>query len=568
MSDPITGMNNMIKSKFRKALLYSVLWLAPVICVGQGPECFFVHFDKTFYVSGETIWFKVYRLDTTNQALSRVLYVELISHDNQLVARQKLLVKHGECYGSILLPLSASEGYYRFQVYTRYNLNFNPPAVYQASIPVYALDPEEIVEFKELPPQLYHPDGADGILVSTNKKTYHPRDSLSISFRIEEPLDDNGHNVSISVVPSALATPDFSFYKHLRCPDLTPGQGRRYLPEKSLYVEGKLKHPITGNAVSSRLLSVYFDQTQQLLRASSSNGAIRVAVPDYWGIGTFQILNLDPFNPEVLKIVLTSSQLPDNEYTNPNTPRRSDKVLNYLSKLKKRRKAIELFDLYKVPLSEPKAALPKVPDATYLTSNFKQIYTFEQFINEAIQNVKVRELDSTKTVRLFNREQGRLFEDHPWYLVDEFLTFNESEVLQIPYQDIVEVRLYYKAATLEKYFAGFMRRGGVMEIITRDVKYVRKLKSNPNIVEIEGYPTPHDFSVPLHTYNNKHIPDLRGTIFWTPEVPVDSHGSGQITIPLSDDTGDFSIVIMGLNHLNQAIVGYNTYSVKMVNSNE
>ena len=107
-----------------------------------------------------------------------------------------------------------------------------------------------------------------------------------------------------------------------------------------------------------------------------------------------------------------------------------------------------------------------------------------------------------------------------------------------------------------------------MEIITRDVKYVRKLKSNPNIVEVDGYATPHNFSASLHTNNNKHVPDLRGTIFWSPEVPVDSNGSGRITIPLSDDTGDFAIVIMGLNHLNQPIVGYNTYGVKIVNGNE
>lgn len=557
----------MTKKRLHRSLLYTILWLAPLVCTGQGPECFFVHFDKSFYVSGETIWFKIYQLDTTNQALSRVIYIELTSADNQLVVTKKLLVKNGESNGNIVLPLSVSEGYYRFQAYTRYNLNFDPPAVYQASIPVYSLD-SKIPEVSKLKPQTYLPNGGTGISVSTDQKTYQPRDSLTVSFRMDQPINNTDQNFSISVVPSALSIPDYSFYQDLKCPDLIPGQGKRYLPEKALYLEGKIQHPITGSEVSSRLLSVYFDQTQQLLRASSRNGAIRVAVPDYWGTGTFQILNLDPFNPEVLKIVPVNIQLPDNEYTNSNLPRRSDKVLNYLSKLKKRRKVIELFDLYNVPQSAPKAPLPKIPDASYLTSNFKQIYTLEQFINEAIQNVKVRELDSAKTVRLFNREQGRLFEDHPWYLVDEFLTFNESEVLQIPYQDIVEVRLYYKAATLEKYFSGFMKRGGVMEIITRDVKYVRKLRNNPNIVEIEGYSDPESFTESLTTSKNNRLPDLRGTIFWSPKVPINDSAAGQVTIPLSDDTGDFTIVIMGVNHMNQPVVGYSTYSVKMKNNNE
>jgi hypothetical protein len=204
-----------------------------------------------------------------------------------------------------------------------------------------------------------------------------------------------------------------------------------------------------------------------------------------------------------------------------------------------------------------------VPDAIYKTTDYKQIYTLEAFINEVINNVRVKTIDGNQTIRLFNREQGDQFVDHPWYILDGFLTYNEHDILQIPYSDILEVRLYSKTSTLEKYFQGFMLRSGVVEIITRDVKYVRELLNSPNVVEIEGFALPQDFNQELHLSDKMNQPDLRGTLYWSPNVLTNANGKGQITIPLSDDTGRFSIVIMGTNNRHQPVTGFHTFEIKM-----
>ena len=110
----------------------------------QRPECFFVHFDKSFYVSGEMLWFKLYKIDSSIETQSRVLHVDLVDHQNQLVSKQKLLLQNGSADGSISIPIEAEEGYYRFRVFTRYNLNFDPPVIYQATLPVYQLNKQSI----------------------------------------------------------------------------------------------------------------------------------------------------------------------------------------------------------------------------------------------------------------------------------------------------------------------------------------------------------------------------------------------------------------------------------------
>ena len=152
-------------------------------------------------------------------------------------------------------------------------------------------------------------------------------------------------------------------------------------------------------------------------------------------------------------------------------------------------------------------------------------------------------------------EMGKLFVDHPWYLVDGFLTYNEKEVLAIPYQDIVEIKLYSKTSTLTENFQGFMLRSGVMEINTRDVKYVRQLKESPNVVEIEGFAPLKDFSNSLVNSKDHRIPDFRGVMYWSPEVHTDAQGNGKITFPLSDDTGKYSIIVVGQEGVTSSFSG-------------
>ena len=526
---------------------------------GQSPECLFVHFDKSFYVSGETIWFKIYRQDTANFADSRILHVDLVNHENESIATQKLPIKNGESSGSIDLPVDSKEGYYRFRAFTRYNLNFSPPIIYSANIPVYSIggDWDQNVTYTAAAENL--PDYND-IRVFTDEQIYHPRDSITVSFEVSgSPLSDSSSSYSISVVPSDLMVAKLN---QLECPDIRPAEGRLRLPEKSLFVEGAIRDAVSKENVTSRLLSVYSEKTSQLIRASASNGKLKIAVPDYWGIGVFQILNMDPYSLHELELVPKAELAGEMPYFNQTTPKRSARVNKYVNQLIKWRKVKELFNLYKYPVANELPLEIKQPDAIYDTKDYSKIYSLEQFINEAINNVRVRVIDNKKSVRLFNREMGKLFIDHPWYLVDGFLTYNESQVLAIPYQDIVEIKLYYKTSTLTENFQGFMLRSGVMEITTRDVKYVRQLKDNPNIIEIEGFAPSKNFDHSVINTQNRRIPDLRGVMYWSPEIYTNSQNTGQITFSLSDDTGKYSIIIVGQNNKHQAIIGYSGFEIQ------
>lgn len=90
-------------------------------------EKVYLHFDNTGYYVGERIWFKAYLLTSDTHQYSnysRILYVELLSQEGQVLETQRLRIEDGSCHGSLELKPDYYAGYYEVRAYTRYMLNF------------------------------------------------------------------------------------------------------------------------------------------------------------------------------------------------------------------------------------------------------------------------------------------------------------------------------------------------------------------------------------------------------------------------------------------------------------
>ena len=121
-------------------------------------EKVYLHFDNTAYFSGETIWFSanVVGAEVENTALSKVLYVELLSPTGVVLQQQKLKVLDGRCHGAFpLVDASVKEanakrgvlgypsGYYEVRAYTRSMLNFDANGCFSRVFPVYETPEKE-----------------------------------------------------------------------------------------------------------------------------------------------------------------------------------------------------------------------------------------------------------------------------------------------------------------------------------------------------------------------------------------------------------------------------------------
>jgi TonB-dependent SusC/RagA subfamily outer membrane receptor len=107
----------------------------------------YLHFDKPYYATGDTIYFKAYvtmgeRLDLSQ--LSGILHVDLINTANKIDQSIKLQLVNGLGWGDFALPDSLPKGNYRIRAYTQWMRNDGN--YFEQSIPVGSVHEQKIPE--------------------------------------------------------------------------------------------------------------------------------------------------------------------------------------------------------------------------------------------------------------------------------------------------------------------------------------------------------------------------------------------------------------------------------------
>src|ERR1700676_3727509 len=80
-------------------------------------EKLFAHTDKTFYLSGETVWFKIYSVDASFHkpfTASSITYIEILNKDLKPVVQSKISMLNGSGNGSVIIPGFLATGNYIF----------------------------------------------------------------------------------------------------------------------------------------------------------------------------------------------------------------------------------------------------------------------------------------------------------------------------------------------------------------------------------------------------------------------------------------------------------------------
>ena len=105
-------------------------------------ENVFLHLDNNAYIEGETLWFKAYVVRSSSlkpSDLSKVLYVELVNSEGQLIERKLLRVDSlGQAHGEFSLEQPIKSGFYEIRAFTREMLNWGNNACYSRVIPIYS----------------------------------------------------------------------------------------------------------------------------------------------------------------------------------------------------------------------------------------------------------------------------------------------------------------------------------------------------------------------------------------------------------------------------------------------
>jgi hypothetical protein len=172
-------------------------------------EQVYLHTDKPYYYSGETIWFKGYLNYATpvwRDSLSRTVYVELVDRALKKVVMSKTLeIVNGTFYNQFDLPDMLPEKVYYLRAYTNFGRNYGNDNLFTRPLPVLNLTDKVN---STPPPNGILQDQDELLMITADKRVYKPHEKITLTLISKDEVDvPVSTNISVTVVDSAQVTP-------------------------------------------------------------------------------------------------------------------------------------------------------------------------------------------------------------------------------------------------------------------------------------------------------------------------------------------------------------------------
>ena len=117
------------------------------------PEKIYIHYDKEYYIAGQTIWFKAYLLQEGKPSgASNNFYLQLINANGEIISSKKYPVKGATVKGDIQLTDSLPQGLYTIRAVTPGLLQYSSENFYTKTIYIYSpLNPVKSIQITSKP---------------------------------------------------------------------------------------------------------------------------------------------------------------------------------------------------------------------------------------------------------------------------------------------------------------------------------------------------------------------------------------------------------------------------------
>lgn len=533
----------------------------------------FIQTDKPYYYQGEPLWFKGYAncFDPLfRDSLSRVMYVELINPEHKLIASKTLLIDHGIVHGDFILADTLQTGTYYLRSYTNWSRNFESEGIYLK--PVNVVKITDIVDYSQAQLSAMVDDR---VAIETNKKEYTKRDKVNLTIRLADELGNPiAANLSVSVTDVNQVIPlhhrdeirqDYPFQGKLTyMPDL------KYPVEYGLTIHGKFqndrgrpeKTPFDVIKLNPR--SIYFSQ-------SDSSGNFSLAGLQFYDKTSFLFKSQKATGKKYGKFIIDNKRdMPSLDFKDiPSTLQIQDGEYPQ-----------RIISSYEVPpetrvLDEVKIEAKKIENLRYTQSYGKPDYVIEEKqINKHYGNLimGLNGLVPGLVARQVYNPEG-----YVWVIYLEkirntsagnppplLVTINNVAMGGKP-ADIIQAINPETVARIEvttriNVLQGGQGAGGVLAIYTKTGEEIEDKPLDPNFqsIEIEGYSSPREFLFPDYGLANVDASrtDYRSTIYWNPDVNVDSTtGTATVNFYTADIPTQYLIEVEGITENNDPIRG-------------
>lgn len=526
-------------------------------------EKIFLHINTTFLITGNTLNYKVYCINSQTKKLSnlsKVAYVELISETGELITKHKLRLKHGESYGDFYISASISSGNYKIIAYTKWMRNkglfyehdlfiVNPFSNNQSKI--INKNFSELDSANQLATSVI--DNKDSLMsLKTNFKVYRPREKVDL--QISALMGEKSFGkYSISVrKKESIKSPELltsTQYENRYKNKASIKKNVFLIPEfRGELIEGTIIDKQTNKPVSNKNIALSIPGINPLFKISDTNdsGKFFFNVHEHYENASALIYVLENNNSKDYKIDINKEYPIDYSIFKFSTfyISQEDNVVLLKESINN-----QIEDSYKSvkknTIQDNVAITPFYGELakTYYLDDYKRFPTLKETFVEVVDNAwisfkKGNYVFETKTTKNeYNYKLPTLL------LIDGMLIENHNDVINYDAKKVEKISIL-----LDRYIYGPIMFDGLISIETIKGDFKTTFRDFEEIQLTKPFPLKNFFSP---DYSNPklygRVPDYRVQLFWEPNVIINNQ-SQSLSFYTSDNLGEYVICLEGFTN--------------------
>ena len=523
-------------------------------------EKIYVHTNSNFFLTGESLVFKIYCLDKdSNQmsSLSKVGYVELIDKENRSIYKQKINLNKGIGTGAIFLSSTLKTATYKLISYTQWMRN--KQNFFEENIFIVNPFSNKLTSTDSLKLNNYNTSFTENstlLDLSSDKKIYQKREKVVLNFNT-----NNSENVSISVrkydsieIPNKINSLKFiENFKHSNT-----NSKKTYLPE----LRGSL---FKGVVTSDTNLDLFNKKIG--LSFIGENKITKISVTDSLGVFYFNINQPFDANEVIIEVLeednknYTISLITDNDLEKQFE--NFDELLlteNIRKIIKQRSLYTQIENAYnevKLPTLKPVLKNEYVFQENenkiiYNLDEYERFKTIKEVAVEILQDVWIRKKKDNYTFNLRDVNLESNTELETLLIVDGFILHNHTDFIDFDALKIKSIEI-----VKEKYLFGAKIYQGIINVATFKNKFEPSINNKNKFILLKESNPKTSFNPDYTAAENKRIPDFRTQLLWSSNITDDI-----ISFYTSDVTGTFEAIIEGFTKEGTAIYEKIIFAVK------
>lgn len=560
-----------------KLALISFFLIMTQLCYGQKTKAL-VHLNQPFYVTGETVWYKI-NLPNGLEEFNGKVKVIVKSSQDEVIGDYFTNLANKTISGYFKIPFDKTSDLYNVGMYV---LELDTKTMIQLlsfDIPIYNdLSAEKftsIIPNNDYRSQKEISTNDDlSLNIETDKADYNLGEEVQI---MGEVSSSNGNPISCTYSVSVIDQDLFGSNIQNQCVftvELNLQFNTKLDLNDNLFLKGTIVDGQSNAPLAVNIIGAYSHAHNTMhLGKSGTDGKFTIMIPETTGDQQIQIVgNLFDEYDDTRVELFTGNEV---SRSNVSFTSEFDSIVQSYVELSKHRKRIyQQFKTVETDVDFPQihnVTERVVPNKTFIMSEYVDFETVGAFFDEIISAqlsfekvgdiYKAKMFDPTKNKGISAR-QDFYFKLNPVFIVDGQMTKNADFIYKLSLNQFEEIDLYFDKGDIRKQYGLFgdfgyvilRSKNGDLSVPKEDVddilNYQAFLMSPIYPVAIDG--------------NTMDRPKLHPSVYWHPEIIAKS-GKINTSFTSSDDVSSYLVQVVARTDQGDVLVKHLRYNTKFTN---